>query len=433
MRDLRTAHPAFVLSLFDTGLAVVRDLAAAGIAVTGFDSDRAQPGFSSRCCRAVVCPKPERDQELVDLLIKEAARHAEKPVIFPASDVFVSFLARNDAQLRRRFLFNIPNPDLVDTFVSKATQYEFVERTGVVAPRSLRVSNRDELALAARELQFPVFLKPALGNRWQEHFYSKGLRVETSGEMTVQWNRVHALGLDMVAQEIVPGPASGNFEVSAYVSSRGEISAPFIMQKDRQFPVDFGAGTMGRSVVYPELAMMMRKFLAKLRISGFSGFANTEFKWDERDGKFKYIETNLRVWQQIALATKCGLNFPLMQYRDLTNQPALEHIGAYRADVGWMDPVRDGYSGIESRMQGRLNLRAWLGSLSGVRVFGIFSWRDPWPALKTVVLTRQIPALLFAASKMFMGRGAPRIVREVRPMPRVAQGLVAHRERELVG
>ena len=393
MRGLRTAHTAFVLSLFDTGLAVVRDLAAAGISVTGFDSDRNQPGFSSRRCRAVVCPKPEKDQELVELLIKEADRHSEMPVVFPASDSFVAFLARNEARLRERLLFNIPKPELVEALVSKTTQFELVERLGVIVPKYFRVSTGEELARAAKELRFPVFLKPALGHRWQEHFHSKGIRVETGEEMVRQCRAVQALGLEIVAQEIVPGPPSTNYEVSAYVSSRGEISGPFVMQKYRQHPVDFGAGTMGQSIVHPELAALMREFLVRLKTRGFAGFANTEFKWDERDGKFKYIETNPRVWQQIGLAAKCGLDFAEIQYRDLTNQPAPRPAGDYRSGVKWVDPVRDAYSFIENRKRGRLTFTEWISSLSGARAFGIFSWKDPWPAFRSIVLTRQMPAL----------------------------------------
>jgi hypothetical protein len=42
-----TGTPAFVLGLFDTGLAAVRALARGGVAVRGFDYEH-QSGFSSR-------------------------------------------------------------------------------------------------------------------------------------------------------------------------------------------------------------------------------------------------------------------------------------------------------------------------------------------------------------------------------------------------
>lgn len=41
---------AFVLSLFDTGLAAVQSLGRVGIPVIGLDSNPRMPGFKSRYC-----------------------------------------------------------------------------------------------------------------------------------------------------------------------------------------------------------------------------------------------------------------------------------------------------------------------------------------------------------------------------------------------
>jgi len=56
-----------------------------------------------------------------------------------------------------------------------------------------------------------------------------------------------------------------------------------------------------------------------LRALDFHGFANIEFKRDPRDGQYKIIEVNARHNLSALLAVRCGVNFPLLQYRHLVH------------------------------------------------------------------------------------------------------------------
>ena len=58
-----------------------------------------------------------------------------------------------------------------------------------------------------------------------------------------------------------------------------------------------------------------------LRGLGFHGISQVEFKRDPRDGRFKLMEINPRLWQWHGLAAACGVDLPLIAYRDLTGEP----------------------------------------------------------------------------------------------------------------
>jgi predicted ATP-grasp superfamily ATP-dependent carboligase len=47
-----------------------------------------------------------------------------------------------------------------------------------------------------------------------------------------------------------------------------------------------------------------------------------EFKRDPRDGGFKLMEINPRLWQWHGLATACGVDLPRIAYADLVGDPA---------------------------------------------------------------------------------------------------------------
>ena len=56
--------------------------------------------------------------------------------------------------------------------------------------------------------------------------------------------------------------------------------------------------------------------LALLRRLSCNGISQVEFKRDPRDGRFKLMEINPRLWQWHTLARACGVDLPLIAYRD---------------------------------------------------------------------------------------------------------------------
>lgn len=92
MKMADRARSAFVLGLFDTGLAVVRALGRAGIPVYGFDHECSHYGFRSRYGNHERCPHPVHHPDaLVRLLVERAFRCAALPILYVTSDVFAGF------------------------------------------------------------------------------------------------------------------------------------------------------------------------------------------------------------------------------------------------------------------------------------------------------------------------------------------------------
>jgi predicted ATP-grasp superfamily ATP-dependent carboligase len=58
--------------------------------------------------------------------------------------------------------------------------------------------------------------------------------------------------------------------------------------------------------------------LSLLREFGYFGLSQVEFKRDARDGRFRLMEINPRLWQWHGLAGACGVDLPRIAYSDLT-------------------------------------------------------------------------------------------------------------------
>jgi len=228
-------------------------------------------------------------------------------------------------------------------------------------------------------VEYPAIIKPYYGYLWRERFggASKGFKGHTAQELEVHFEMILPTGLQVLVQSVILGPNTNYFNVCAYVSQSGEPLAVFTVRKIRQYPTEFGVGTLVESLAYPELAELGLRFFHDI---GYRGIGEIEFKKDERDGKLKFIELNPRLWLQNSQATDCGMNFPLIEHLDLTGQtPPPQR--TFKTGVKWWDAHADFWSFRSYRQQGKLSLWAWIGSWIGSTSFATFAWDDLGPFL----------------------------------------------------
>ena len=103
-------------------------------------------------------------------------------------------------------------------------------------------------------------------------------------------------------------------------------------------------------------------------------------------GTFYLIDFNARPFLTIGHLRDCGVNLPMLAYRDLTGQSL--------ADVDPRPPVerkrwvyisKDIDTFREIRPRGRIGVFAWLISLTTCRSFAYVSWDDPRPGLHSIL------------------------------------------------
>ncbi len=372
---------AVVLSLFDTGLAAIRALGRAGVPVLGLDCDLSLPGFKSRYCTAKQCPDPVAQPEaLVQYLLTEGQRLPARGILFPASDAYVLFVSRHREALSAYFDFALPPAQLIEGILNKRTQYDLAQQQGVPFPATFYPETREDALRMQDDVPYPAFIKPYYSHLWRQHFDSKGMRVDSPRELVEQFDRIWPTGLQAMVQSVIPGPASNNFEISFYIGQQGTLLALFTVRKLRQYPPAFGVGTLVESVHRSDLLAHLCQLLHGL---DYRGFGNLEFKLDPRDGQLKLIELNARLWQQSDQAAACGLNFPLIQYHDLTGRPLGAHT-TFPAGVRWVDPMADFQSFWHDYRKGELSPSDWLRSWRNTRAFAVFAHDDWLPALASL-------------------------------------------------
>ncbi|MCP4007502.1 MAG: hypothetical protein GY725_25260 [bacterium] len=335
------SHPAVILTLSATGLAVARSLAPRGVKVWGVDSEPQALGHSSRWVsgdpRFASLPA---GPELLAALMKFGSEQEHRPVIYTAGDPYIDFVADHNQALRDHFiLMQSMKPEVSSLLMDKQTFYGRCEGLGIVMPRTFFPEDQADAERAAAEVRYPAIVKPTQGHLFRRHLGGEKLvEVEDSAGLVRWWQQFRDWGGDSVLQEVIPGPETNIFVAGLYTDAQFKCRSLFTARKSRQYPPRYGSGSYMEACWSQEIADLSLELVAKLRYSGICG---TEYKWDPRDEAWKLIELNPRPTLWYSLPRAAGVDVVWDAHCDLTGNPNPVHIDEQDDSVRWQLPVRD--------------------------------------------------------------------------------------------
>ena len=308
-------------------LAVCRSLGERGVPVAVVSENRTAPAQYSRHARRVASPRSGDGLALVDTLVKLARSEAEPPVLFLTDDASIVAVHQHRAALEPHYRFPMSPWPVLSRIMMKDQLYQSLE--GVVpVPRTRVPADASELEDVARELGFPVLLKPRLRCLGEETepsavpfercFGSKAIRASTFDELAAAYGAARARGFALVIQEEIEGPSSALVSLGLYATRQGTVPAAFTSRKLRQVPADFGDGLVVEATQAPELIALGERIV---RHFGYFGIADIEFKWEPRTGVYKVLDINPRPWLWMNLPTACGVNLAYAAYLDAVGRP----------------------------------------------------------------------------------------------------------------
>ena len=333
-----TMTRAIVVSGATHGLGVVRSLGRQGVPVTVVSYDRRDIAPSSRYVHEVIpAPHPDKDEAQFVKVLLETAHRCPGSLLIPASDAALGTVARHKTSLEDAGLIVASDgAEVTETLLNKATTFALARSAGVPSPATFAVSDEDDVRRFCASAEFPAVLKPELSHIYRELVGVKWSRVESAEEALRAYTVARSHSLEVVLQELIPGDEQCGAVYNSYFCD-GEPLVEFTSRKIRNSPPDTGSPSVVVSEWMPEVAEQGRRLLGAAR---FSGYSCTEFKRDPRDGQYKVMEVNARHNLSSLLATRCGLNFPWLQYQHLVDG-VVPVQRDYEQGIYWVDITRD--------------------------------------------------------------------------------------------
>lgn len=342
-----------------------------------------EPGSPARFSRSAVESldkvDPATDPEgAVEQLLEFASRQAEKPVLFYDGDWDLLLVSRHRDRLGEAFHFVVPDAELVEDLVDKARYQALAERLDIPIPPALQINGAEALP-ADLGLRFPLVAKPLTRHHdtWRAFAHTKARHVETPGELAELHTALAGSDLDVLIQEVIPGPEDRVVSYHCYVDEAGEFVGEFTDRKLRTFPKVYGYSTAIEITNVPDILELGRELTRRMGIR--SSVAKFDFKEDP-DGNLILLEVNPRfnlVHHPGALA---GVNLPALVYADLTGRPR-PAASFRRSGVTWCNPAHD----YQAARAWDIGVVEWMKLVATSNAYSGIALDDPLPLPRAVL------------------------------------------------
>lgn len=305
-------------------------------------------------------------------------------VLVACNDAWATTVAGIPDELRERFPMCAPARPVVEQLTDKDLFGALVRRLDIPHPATMDVNDVSDLDRLTDEQLASGFLKPTNSVLHRRHFGTKGSFVSSREAAVKRVQEASAFGIQFVFQEWIPGPQSASILIDGIRDRNGNIPLFTSRRRIRQYPPRLGTTASSVGIPLEEVAEAVDAVSRLLSEISYRGFFNIEFKYDERDGRYKIIEVNPRPCFYTGTLASAGVDLPWMAYHDAQELP-IPAMPGYPVGRYALHEIGDAREIARVLMSFRVPrgpvLRTWL---TGDR--GLFWWKDPMPTFGSALL-----------------------------------------------
>ncbi len=385
-----------------TALGVIRNLGRNGVDVYYVADGNDEAAFSRYVKRFYVIPKIQDDPGILKAFLEKFRTEvSSSAVVFPGSDLFCLSLSAMGNGLGDDFHVLLPGQRVIQELVNKKTFYRSLEAANLPHPTTWYPERPTDIDEIGAEVEYPVYVKPCLSQIFSRRFGRKGFVANSREELTKYSSMAMRSQIDIVVQEIIPGPTRDVVSINGYFDRSSDPRGLFAYRGLRRWPNDFGTCSLAESIPLSSISQAKQITVDYLHALAYHGLVDADFKRDSRDGIFKFLEVNIRSWWQNAFPTKCGINLVFMAYLDALGFSVASQ-ESYETGVNWiyfLDDVRAVRAMISN---GKMTFRDWLSSLRSTKDWAYFAHDDvlPW-LVSNLFSVRKLAERVIAASSSY--------------------------------
>lgn len=270
------------------------------------------PSCNSKIVNFIYDKDIEQGEVLVKRLNAIADQNPEKTIIaVGCGDSYVALLAQNKGRYRDNVVAAYIDYDLMETLIKKEEFYKMCDKYGLDYAETF--VHRKEIGHDF-ELNFdaPYILKPSDSVQYWEYPFpgqKKVYKLNSREELDKTIDEIYNAGYhdSLIIQDFIPGNDSYMRVLTAYSDKDAQVKLMCLghVLLEEHTPHGIGNHAVILNEYNEELMLKMKKFLEAI---GYIGFSNFDIKYDERDGKYKVFEINLRQGRSNFYVTGSGYN-----------------------------------------------------------------------------------------------------------------------------
>jgi predicted ATP-grasp superfamily ATP-dependent carboligase len=339
--------------------------------------------FSRYLSKFIKMPNLDDSSEFIDFLINVAKKyHLNGWILMPTNDAAVKIISQNKEILEECYRVPTPGWEITKFALNKTLTYSIAEKLGIPTPKTFHFSSFSDCD-QSRDIQYPIIVKGVEGLSFYKKTGVKAFKVNSSDDLKKICNDIFHLvdPSEIIIQELIPGNTDGVHSFCSFFKD-GRAMGVWTGRKIREHPMGLGTATFAESIYTPEIIEIGSKIL---RVMGYYGISEIEFKKDPRDNKFKLIEMNARTWLWVSLAIQAGVDFPYMLYRDMVCDE-IAPVKSFKECVRWLHIYTDLGTSFKEIVRGNIMVKDYLKSLKGEKEFAVFSADDMVPFMAETLM-----------------------------------------------
>lgn len=366
-----------VLGAESQGLGILRQLGEAGIHSIVVDQDSIGIARTSRYCRSFVrSPRYSDEGAFVEFLLDLADKRDLKDwTLFPTDDEQIRVLSQHRDALGQEYRIWTQEWEKISILYNKDLFYRHVSDLGLNCPETSVIESVEQLD--DLDLDYPVIIKPSVKKHFYGRFKQKAIECGDLSEV----REIFVKSADIVPpnqlliQERIPGHGENQFSLAGLFNN-GEPVFFITAQRVRQHPMDFGhASTYVELLECNELVEPSLELLSSI---GYSGVCEVEFIKDTRTSEYRILEVNPRFWGWHTITRACGVNLPVMLYKQIYGLLQKEtHSHPLRGS--WVKSITDLPVGLALMLRGKLPFTKLVKQHWGASENATFRLGDPLP------------------------------------------------------
>ena len=278
----------------------------------------------SRFVRFVAIPHLDNPEICIDVLRDFAKKNEEKILILMGcTDEYAEFIIDFKERLEDCYIMPYTDKALKDKLVDKADFYQMCEEFGISYPKTVTLDAVcDESALSPEALGFsyPIIVKPSSSIEYWRHPFEKMEKVYFANDASEAHSiisTIYSSGYDrtIILQDTIPGSDSKMRVFTVYMDKNAKAKMLCLGHVLLEEHTPRGRGNHA-AIITENPPPICEKLVGMLEGLGYTGFANFDIKYDERDGEYKVFEINIRQGRSNHYITASGINIASLVVRD---------------------------------------------------------------------------------------------------------------------
>ena len=260
-----------------------------------------------------IFPHLEQKDVLVKHLIEigEEFKGKKKLIVLGCGDWYVRALIESKKELEPYYIVPYIDEELLNKIVLKDKFYEIFEELGLDYPKTYVYECGKENDLKF-DFDYPVIAKPA--NSAMYHYAKfegkkKVFTFDNEADLRKMLKNLEGSSYDykFLIQDKIPGDDTYMRVLTCYCDQNSKVRFASLGRTllEDHTPTAIGNPVAIINEVNSDIVAAATKFLEHI---GYVGFANFDIKYDERDGKYKFFEINVRLGRSNFYVTGSGFN-----------------------------------------------------------------------------------------------------------------------------